>query len=93
MPFATMSIMSVELTEHERTWADALIQAVRGVRYGSVEVRIHDGRVVQIERREKVRLDGAGSRPDHRRPGSNHDRRADRQPGGLEAARAEETAQ
>jgi hypothetical protein len=85
--------MSVELEEHETTWGHAVLQAIRGVRYGSVEVWVHDGRVVQIERREKVRLDGAGSRPDHRGRGSNHDRRADRTSGGFEAARAEEMAE
>jgi hypothetical protein len=31
--------------------------ALRGVRFGSVELVIHDGRVVQIERRERLRLD------------------------------------
>ena len=84
--------MSVELTEDEWAWADAVLRAVRGVRYGSVEVRIHDGRVVQIERREKLRLDGAGRPPDSRGRGNNHDRRADRETGGREATGAEETS-
>jgi hypothetical protein len=87
-----MSIMSVELTEDERAWTRAVFQAIRGVRYGSVEVRIHDGRVVQIERREKLRLDGAGGPPDHRGRGNNPHRRADREAGGLEATGAEETS-
>ena len=30
--------------------------SVRGIRYGSVELVLHDGRVVQIERKEKLRL-------------------------------------
>lgn len=34
-----------------------LIRAIRGIRYGSVEVTIHDSRVVQIERREKRRFE------------------------------------
>ena len=34
-----------------------LEQALRTIRYGSVELVIHDGRVVQLERREKVRVD------------------------------------
>ena len=33
-----------------------ILRAVREVRYGSVEITIHDSRVVQIERREKVRV-------------------------------------
>jgi len=30
---------------------------VRGLRYGVVQLVVHDGRVTQIERTEKVRLD------------------------------------
>ncbi len=32
-------------------------KALRAIRYGAVELVIHDGRVVQLERREKVRVD------------------------------------
>jgi hypothetical protein len=32
-------------------------QALKGIRFGSVEVIIHDSRVVQIERKEKLRYD------------------------------------
>lgn len=31
--------------------------ALNSIRYGSVEITIHDGRVVQIERKEKLRLE------------------------------------
>ncbi len=34
-----------------------ILEAIRGPRRGSVEVIVHDSKVVQIERREKVRLD------------------------------------
>ena len=34
-----------------------LRQALRAIRYGAIELVIHDGRVVQLERREKVRFD------------------------------------
>jgi hypothetical protein len=46
----------------EPAWVRSLREAVRGLRFGSVEVVVHDGRVVQIERREKVRFDDAGRR-------------------------------
>lgn len=39
-------------------WERAVLQAVRTLRYGSVEVQVHDGRVVQVETREKVRFAG-----------------------------------
>ena len=47
------------------SWWRAVLRAVRTVEFGSVEIVIHDGRVVQVETREKVRFDEAG----RRRPG------------------------
>lgn len=37
--------------------APALGRALAGLRYGTVELTVHDGRVVQIERREKLRIE------------------------------------
>jgi hypothetical protein len=37
-----------------------LVEALRSIRFGAVELVIHDGRVVQLERREKVRFDAHG---------------------------------
>lgn len=36
-----------------------ILRSVRNVRFGSVEITIHDSRVVQIERKEKVRFAAA----------------------------------
>ena len=33
-----------------------MLAALRGLRYGSIVVTIHDSKVVQIEKNEKVRL-------------------------------------
>lgn len=33
-----------------------ILRAVRNVRFGSVEIVIHDSNVVQVERREKIRF-------------------------------------
>lgn len=41
----------------KNTIADQIAQIVQGIRFGSVEVVIHDGKVVQIERKEKIRFD------------------------------------
>lgn len=35
---------------------ETLRELLRGLRYGTLELTVHDGRVVQIERRERVRL-------------------------------------
>jgi hypothetical protein len=33
-----------------------ILSAIDSLRYGSVEIVVHDGRVTQIEKREKVRF-------------------------------------
>ena len=43
-------------------WERAVVEAIRALRYGSVEIVVHEGRVVQIETREKVRFDEVGRR-------------------------------
>ena len=66
--------------------------ALRGLRYGSVEVVVHEGRVVQIERREKVRFDETERRrPDGRGRDAANERRTDRASGGTEPTKSEET--
>lgn len=38
-----------------------ILDAIRSISYGSVEVIIHDSKVVQIERKEKIRFDKESS--------------------------------
>ncbi len=38
----------------------AISQAVEGLRYGSVEITVHNARVVQIERKERFRPEEEG---------------------------------
>jgi len=71
-------------------WELAVRKAVRGLRYGSVEVQVHDGRVVQVETREKLRF-AEDRRPDDRRRQEQQDGRAHRTPGGA-APSDEETS-
>lgn len=33
-----------------------ILAALQGLRFGSVEITVHEGNIVQIERREKLRL-------------------------------------
>jgi hypothetical protein len=43
------------IQDHESA-ARKILAALRGLRFGSVEITVHEGRIVQIERREKLRL-------------------------------------
>jgi hypothetical protein len=40
-------------------WLEIVRQSVASLRYGVVHITVHDGRVTQIEKTEKRRLDSA----------------------------------
>ncbi len=42
--------------------AQEILRAVASIEYGSVEIVIHENKVVQIECREKIRVDQSDSR-------------------------------
>ena len=67
----------------------SLLRAVGALRYGSVELLVHDGRVVQIETREKVRFEDRP--PVDRRRNETQDGRAHRKAGGAVPTSIEET--
>jgi hypothetical protein len=48
--------------EATRQMTQQIIRALQDIRYGSVEIIIHDSKVVQIERKEKIRIDKDSSR-------------------------------
>jgi hypothetical protein len=60
----------MQMTGYATNDADALdpsllreiAAALRGLRYGTVELVVHDARVVQLERRERVRFDERAAR-------------------------------
>jgi len=41
--------------EHERLAHDEVQRALRDVRYGTIQLTIHDGRVVEIQKTERIR--------------------------------------
>lgn len=43
---------SLSLSEAERE----VVHALRSIRFGALEIKVHDGKVVQIERKEKTRF-------------------------------------
>lgn len=48
-----MTDPQAELSEIERQ----ILAAIHQIRYGAVEVTIHDSQIVQVEKSEKVRFD------------------------------------
>ena len=51
-----MKDMPVHSHEPSADMKAMLIEAIKGIRYGSVEIVIHDSKIVQFERKEKVRI-------------------------------------
>lgn len=46
-------------TNEKQAWLEVVQQHVGSLRYGVVQIVIHDSQVTQIERTERVRLDKA----------------------------------
>ena len=42
----------------EAHWLSVLREQLRGLRYGTIQITVHDGRVVQLDRTQRTRLDG-----------------------------------
>ncbi|MBN2982865.1 MULTISPECIES: YezD family protein [Cohnella] len=49
----------LELSE---SWVNRITDAVSGLQYGTVQIIVHDGRIVQIERTERRRFDEVAER-------------------------------
>lgn len=49
-------IPDIQVTQPPACVFESIMTHLRGMRFGSLEITIHEGRIVQIERREKQRL-------------------------------------
>jgi hypothetical protein len=54
-----MSTTESPLNDQEKT----VLQALRGLQFGSVEVVVHDGRIVEVNQKRKVRFQENTPRP------------------------------
>jgi hypothetical protein len=54
----SMEILGKELSPDELAVLRDVIVALRSLRYGSVNLTVHDGRLVEIQKVEKIRLNG-----------------------------------
>ena len=43
-------------SDTENPWIDVVVSKVQALRFGSVQITVHDGRVTQIESLEKTRF-------------------------------------
>lgn len=55
----TVPVLPPEKSEVDPRTAEVILAAVASLEFGSVEVLVHQGRVVQIDKRERIRLKGA----------------------------------
>ena len=46
-----------------QNWIEVIKEKLSGLRYGQILLTVHDGRVVQIERTEKTRLESSTTKP------------------------------
>lgn len=63
-----------------QNWQDIVRQHVESLRFGTVEIIVHDSRVIQIEKTERVRLGKTGGSPDTVRIELNTENRAAKKP-------------
>lgn len=54
----TLSPSPIPVGTSSPDWITIVREKVESLRYGVVQLVVHDGRVTQIERTEKTRLDG-----------------------------------
>jgi len=50
------------MTTDNQNWIEVIKEKLGGLRYGQILLTVHDGRVVQIERTEKTRLESSSSK-------------------------------
>ncbi len=64
--------MNMPTTQNPNEWIDIVVERVKSLRFGAVELVIHQGRVIQIETTERIRLEPSEAqksspqnKPDH----------------------------
>jgi hypothetical protein len=49
-------------------WLSRITDAVTGLQYGTVQIVVHEGRIVQIERTERFRYENSTAEAKHKSP-------------------------
>ncbi len=50
------------MTAETQNWIEVIKEKLGGLRYGQILLTVHDGRIVQIERTEKTRLEASSTK-------------------------------
>jgi len=75
--FMSTARPNLNLTDDSgQNWQDIVLQHVESLRFGTVEIIVHDSRVIQIEKTERVRLGKSGTSADTVRIELNAENRA-----------------
>ncbi|WP_438434244.1 YezD family protein [Gorillibacterium sp. sgz500922] len=48
--------------EVDDEWNERILSSLNGMEYGAVQIIVHDGKIVQIERTERKRFDSASEK-------------------------------
>lgn len=46
-----------ESETHKPPWLEVVAEKVRGMQFGTIQITVHDAKVVQVERTERTRFD------------------------------------
>lgn len=50
------------MTSEAQNWIEVIKEKLGGLRYGQILLTVHDGRIVQIEKTEKTRLESSSTK-------------------------------
>ena len=46
-----------KLNVNEQIWLERIAKTIEGIKFGTVQIIIHNGKIMQIEKTEKLRFD------------------------------------
>ena len=58
-----MNVKKLRNEDLQENWIAEIAAALKEIKFGAVEIIIHNGRIVQIEKKEKIRLNQENSFP------------------------------
>jgi hypothetical protein len=54
-----LELLEEQAVLEEPQWLQVLRAQLDGLRFGTIQITVHEGRIVQIDRTQRTRLDGA----------------------------------